>query len=86
MAGKKNSREKGKIKFSEYFKELKTGERVAVVREQSVVGSFPQRIQGRTGIIESKRGRDYIVKLKEFNKEKIFIIPAIHLKRIKSGE
>ena len=86
MGRKKNIRERGKIKFSEYFKELEAGDRVAVVREQSVVASFPQRIQGRTGIVEGKRGSSYIVKLKELNKEKTFIIPAIHLKKIKVSE
>ena len=84
MVRRKKVRERGKIKLSEYFKELKTGDTVAVKKEKSIVGSFPQRIQGRTGIVEGKRGTGYLVKLKEFSKEKLFIIPAIHLKRIKT--
>ena len=84
MARRKNIHERGKIRFSEYFKELKKGDRVAVKREKSVNASFPNRIHGRTGIVTGKRGRSYTVLVKEFSKEKTFIIPPIHLKRIKS--
>lgn len=84
MAGRKKIKERGKLRLSEYFKELHPGDSVAVKKEQSISSSFPQRIQGRTGIIEGKRGKSYVVKLKELNKEKTFIIAPIHLKRIKS--
>ncbi len=76
-------REKGKIRLSEYFKELKDGEKVAIVKEQSIPGNFPKRIQGKIGIIESKRGKSYIVRLNDDNQEKRYIVEAIHLKRIK---
>lgn len=76
--------ERGKIRFSEYFKIFKPGDRVAVKKEQSVASSFPKRIQGRTGVVESKRGFSYVIKLKELSKDKTFIIAPIHLKRIKT--
>jgi len=84
MSKKKKGRERGKIKLSEYFKELKVGDMVAVKKEQTLNAGFPKRIQGRTGIVEGKRGKSYIVKLKELAKEKVFIIPPIHLKKIKT--
>ena len=83
MAKRKTIRERSKVKFSEYFKKLEKGDIVAVSREQSEVASFPKRIQGRTGVVEGKRGASYLVRLKEFSKEKVFIIAPIHLKRIK---
>ncbi len=86
MGKRKKMRERGKVRFSEYFKELKEGDKVAVKREQSVDASFPKRIQGRTGTVKGKRGKSLVVNLKEFAKEKIFIISPIHLKKIKSGE
>jgi len=86
MTKKKTLKERGKIRFSEYFKDIKQGDKVAVKREKAVDANFPFRIQGRTGTVVGKRGSNYIVNIKEFNKEKIFIIPPIHLKRIKSGE
>ena len=84
MAKSKRIKEKGKIRLSDYFKELKEGDRVAVIRELSLKTSFPKRLQGRTGTIESKRGSAYIVKVKEYNKEKKFIIQPIHLKKLKA--
>lgn len=76
-------REKGKVRLSEYFKNLKEGDKVAVILERSQESSFPKRIIGRTGIIEGMRGKAYIVKLKDYNQEKRFIIQAIHLKKLK---
>lgn len=86
MLKRKKVREKGKIRLSEYFKDLKKGERVAIKRDLGLKAGFPKRMQGRTGIVEAKRGKSFIVKIKDYNKEKTFIIPAIHLKRIKTSK
>jgi|TARA_Y100000310_G_scaffold316961_1_gene369303 large subunit ribosomal protein L21e len=80
---KKKIREKGKIPFSKYFQEFENGEAVAVVREPSINANFSQRLQGRTGIIEGKRGKAYMVKINDLKKEKKFLIEPIHLKKIK---
>ena len=45
MSKRKTLRERSKIRFSEYFKKLKEGDKVAVVREKSVSCNFPKRIQ-----------------------------------------
>ncbi len=83
MALKKKLRDKGKIELSLYFQEFKEGEKVAVKIEPSLNFSFPERMQGRTGSIKEKRGRAYIVKIKDQDKEKRFLIEPIHLKKIK---
>ena len=83
MLKRKRIREKGKIKLSEYFKGLEKGDKVAVVRELCVSASFPKILQGRTGIIEGKRGRSYIVKMSA-GKDKMFIIHPVHLKKLES--
>ena len=80
---RKSIRTKGKLKLSRYFQELEKGDSVAVARECAVQSSFPARLQGKTGIVEGRRGKAYIVKLKDKNKEKMFLIEAIHLKKIK---
>jgi len=80
---RKKSRERGKIRLSQYFQEFEKGDKVALVREPSVRANFPERMQGRTGNIESKRGKAYIVKLQDFNQEKRYIVQPIHLKKIK---
>lgn len=80
---KKKVRTKGKISFSRYFQDFKEGDIVSVVRELAISASFPKRLQGKTGVIESKRGKVYFVKIKDKNKEKKFLIEPIHLKKIK---
>jgi len=82
---KKNAREKGRLKFNRIFTELKVGDKVAVIREPSVRTDFPERLQGNTGDIEGKRGKAYIVKIKDYNQEKTFIIKPVHLKKLKNG-
>ena len=69
----KSVRTRGKMSFSEYFKNLKIGDRVALVRNLSLKKNFPDRMQGRTGVVESKRGRAYIVKVNDYNEEKRYI-------------
>lgn len=83
MVRRKKVRTRGKLQLSRYFQELKKGVKVSIVRERSIVGSFPKRIQGRTGVVEEKRGRAYMIKLKDQNKEKRFLIEPVHLKKIK---
>jgi large subunit ribosomal protein L21e len=83
MYNKKQRSERGKLKFSEYFKELNVGDKVALVRDSAVNQvSFHKRMQGRTGEVVGKKGRSYIVKVKDLNMEKTFILLPIHLKRI----
>ncbi len=83
MSKRKNIRERGKISFSRAFQELNKGDSVAIVKEQSVKSSFPKRMQGRTGKIEEKRGKSFIINVKDLKKEKKFIINPVHLKKIK---
>ena len=83
MVRRKKVRTRGKLQLSRYFQELKEGVKVSIVRERSIAGSFPKRLQGRTGVVEAKRGRAYMIKLKDQKKEKRFLIEPIHLKKIK---
>ncbi len=84
MAGKKKIRTRGKFQLSKYFQDLKEGQAVAVIEEPAVQSSFPKRLQGRTGIVESKRGNACMVKIKDQNKEKRYLIEPIHLKKIET--
>ncbi len=81
---KKPVRTRGKLQLSRYFQELEEGSYVALVREPSIKSAFPTKLQGRTGRVEGKRGRAYLVKIKDQNKEKTFLIEPIHLKKIKA--
>jgi len=79
----KSIRTRGKIQLSEYFKDLKIGDNVAVINESSVPSSFPQRIIGKTGKIVEERGFSKIIEMLDGNLRKRFIIHPIHLKKLK---
>ncbi|MDP2628692.1 MAG: 50S ribosomal protein L21e [Nanoarchaeota archaeon] len=83
MVREKKIRTRGKLQLSKYFQEFKEGASVAVIREPSVNFSFPRTLQGMTGVVESKRGGAYLVKINTQGKEKKFLIHPIHLKKIK---
>ena len=86
MVKRKSIRTRGKLKLSKWFQELEEGDFVSITREPSVKSSFPERFQGRTGIVEGKRGKIYVVKIKDQDKEKTLLIEPIHLKKIKHSE
>lgn len=82
MLNRKKLRERGKVSFSEYFKTFKAGECVALVRENSFPREFPERMQGRTGIVLKKRGSSYVVQINDLGLAKEFIVRPVHLKRL----
>ncbi len=84
MVVRKPIRTRGKLSLSRYFQILKEGDFVAIAREPTLQPRFPARLQGITGVIEGKRGRACIVKIKDGNKEKRLLIEPIHLKKIKT--
>jgi large subunit ribosomal protein L21e len=81
---KKKIRTKGKLPLNKYFQELKQGEFVAVTIEKSLPPSFPKRLQGRTGAVEGKRGRAYMISMNDQAQTKKFLIHPVHLKKIKA--
>ena len=82
MIKRKKKKEHGKIRLSRYFQDFKEGEMVAVVRELAIPTGFPKKLQGRSGVIGNKRGSSYLVRIKDLNKEKTYIIHPIHLKKL----
>lgn len=85
MLKHKKPRDKGKFSFTKYFQKFKEGDSVAVVRELAVPFGYSTRLQGRTGKIIEKRGSAYYVMIKDFNKEKKYLIKAVHLKKIQDA-
>ncbi len=82
MTKKKLVRTRGKLQLSRYFQKLEEGDSVSVVKEPSMKSNFPKRFQGRVGVIEGKRGRVYIIKIKDQSKQKKLLIEPIHLNKM----
>ena len=83
MVNRKPIRTRGKLQLSRYFQELNEGDFVAISRERAIQSSFPKRLQGITGVVEGRRGKAYMIKIKDGNKDKQILIEPIHLKKIK---
>ena len=83
MIKRKTLRSHGKISLSRYFQKFNENDRVTVIRDLSLHPKFPKKLQGRSGVIIGKRGKFYIVKINDLNKEKTYIIHPVHIKKLK---
>ena len=84
MLKHKRVREKGITGLSRLFKEFNEGDRVSLAYSPGEKVEFPLRFHGRTGNITEKKGKAYIVKVKDGGKIKQFIVKGIHLKKLSS--
>ena len=82
MGKSKKIRTKGKIKLSSYFKKLKDGEKVTIIKELTVRAGFPKRVIGKSGRIAGSRGRYKLVEIMDGKAKKTFIIHPVHLKKL----
>ena len=71
------------FKFSEYFREFKIGDRVALVNNASATGTFPKQFSGRTGNISARYKNGYSVKFLSGKRYKTLVVKPIHIKKIK---
>ena len=72
------------LSLTRFFQKFNRGDSVSVTRELGVQSpGFPKRMQGRTGRVLEKRGRAYVVEIKDYNMKKRYTISPIHLKKLK---
>ena len=86
MLKQKSIRERGKTALSEFFKTINIGDSVVLKVSVGKKAAFPLRMQGKTGKVVAKQGKSLIVKVMDGNKEKTFIVPSIHLKKLKMSQ
>lgn len=80
---KKKIRERGKIKIAKFMQEFKEGEKVVIKPDPSYQKGMPnRRFFGRVGVIVSKRGKAYILEVKDGGKTKQVISLPVHLKKV----
>jgi large subunit ribosomal protein L21e len=81
MKFKKHVRERGAIHVTKVIQDLKPGAKVVVVVDSSVMKGQPHaRYQGRVGVVTEKRGRAYVVEVKDGGTIKRIISRPEHLK------
>jgi len=76
-------RNREKTSVNKKLRNFKIGSRVVIKADSSENKGRPfKRFYGKSGIIVDKRGRSYIVKIKDRNKEKDIISSPVHLKEM----
>lgn len=79
----KTPRKRGNPPVARLMRTFKEGEKVAIKIEPSVRSGAPHlRYQGRTGVVEGKQGRMYLVRIMDGGKEKIILSNAVHLLKV----
>jgi len=72
-----------KTSVNKRLKEFKMGTKVMIKQDPSEQRGMPfKRFYGKVGTVVNKRGRSYIVKLKDGGKEKELIVRPVHLKGV----
>ncbi|OGI15757.1 50S ribosomal protein L21e [Candidatus Micrarchaeota archaeon RBG_16_49_10] len=65
------------------LEEFKEGQKVIIDLDPSSDKGRPfRRFQGRMGVVEGFRGRSYVIKVKDNDKEKVLIASSRHLRSI----
>jgi large subunit ribosomal protein L21e len=69
--------------ITKFLEKFKIGQRVIIILEPSSQRGMPHpRFKGKMGKIVGKRGKSYIVEIKDINKTKKLISRPEHLKNI----
>lgn len=78
----KNINERGKLSVTKYLQKFNVGDKVFLHADSAVhTGLYHMRFHNRSGIIASKQGSCYVVKVKDYTKFKNFIVHPVHLKK-----
>lgn len=80
----KHFRRKGKISVTSFLAEYKPGDKVVIKPEPGYQkGICHLRFYGQNGIVQSRCGTCYVVKIMDQNKPKEVIVHPVHLKGLK---
>lgn len=80
----KKARMRGMPSLGRFLTKFEPGQKVVVKIESSVQKGMPAILYyGRMGTIVKRRGRAYVLKIMDGNKEKALISYPVHLKAIK---
>ncbi|MEM2875872.1 MAG: 50S ribosomal protein L21e [Candidatus Bathyarchaeia archaeon] len=78
---RKNPREKGKLGTTKILQKFEPGDKVVVEIDSAIHKGMPhRRYHGKIGVIQSSRGRSYIVVVRQGEAAKKIIVRPEHLK------
>ncbi len=71
-----------RLSVADIIKNLKIGERVAIVPKGNFKNIPHPRYRGKVGKVLERRGSAYVVELNVFRATKRLTVPALHLKKV----
>lgn len=75
---------RGMPPVNQMLKQFKPGDRVQIIIEPSVHKGMPHpRFHGKAGVVVEKKGRAYVVGIKDVKKQKLITCHPIHLRKVK---
>ncbi len=78
---KKNLRQRGLPPVTSLIQEFETGQKVHVVCESSIQKGMPhRRFHGKTGTVIGRRGRAWVLTVRDGDSQKVVIARPQHLK------
>jgi large subunit ribosomal protein L21e len=69
---------------NDFIKDIKTGDKVAIVPKGNFRDIPHPRYRGRIGIVQERRGGAAVVKVKIMSAYRTLIVPIIHLEKAKT--
>ncbi len=69
------------LSVNDYIKEIKIGDKVAIVPKGNFRNIPHPRYRGRIGTVTAKRGGAFVVKVRIMNAERTLIVPVVHLEK-----
>ncbi len=79
----KKPRNRGELPPNRVLRNFEIGSRVAIVLEPSQQkGMAHPRFQGETGVVDSRQGEAFVVKITSGNKPKTLVVRAEHLRQV----
>ena len=80
---RKSVSDRGKVSITKYFQELNENDMVQLVAEPAVQkGIYDLNFHGKSGVVTGKRGKCYLVDIKDGKKSKTLIVHPVHLKKL----
>lgn len=70
---------KSTVTVAEYVKTFKVGDRVVIKPKAKWIGLPHLRYSNRHGLVVEKRGKSYVVEVKDYSTTKRIIVSPIHL-------
>ncbi len=69
------------LSVNDHIKEIKIGDKVAIVPKGNFRNIPHPRYRGRIGVVKAQRGNAFVVQVRIMNAQRTLIVPVVHLEK-----